>query len=165
MAKVPILAEVKRQMREAPLPAPTFEVTDVVMAGAAVRLRLVSGIVLEIPLALIPEVDPHNPAIGQVRVRGSALEWPDLDVYLDLVGLVVDALGVEILRRDIARRNAKVTSDARSAASAANGKLGGRPKQAATAGKPKPAPAKVFAAKVGPASPKPKGTGKLKSGK
>lgn len=125
------LDDVRRQMREASPPAPNFEVASVGVADDALRLRLASGVGIDIPITLIPEVQGNSSELQEVRIFGDAVEWPALDVHLNLAGLVVDALGVETVRREIAKRNGARSSAAKAAAVRENGKKGGRPRKAA----------------------------------
>ena len=60
---------------------------------------------------------------------GFVLEWEEIDQHLGVGPLILDLLGENFLKSEIARRNGSVKSEKKKTASRANGKLGGRPKK------------------------------------
>ena len=69
-----------------------------------------------------------------IRPDGYNLHWPRLDQDFSFAGLMMGTFGSKAwmrqIRRELARQAAQSTSPKKARASAANGRLGGRPKKA-----------------------------------
>ncbi len=110
-------------------------------ASGRIGVTMLNGVEVLIPVALIPDLArAEEYQLAQVKVTplGDALEWPILDLFLDLEGLLLAVLGAKLGRTVAARKAGAATSDAKKVSSAQNGRKGGRPPknpppQAATA--------------------------------
>lgn len=100
--------------------------------SGAYAVRLTDGKAFEIPSSLIPELavaSPDQLANVDLFGEGEGLFWQDLDAAISIETLINRAFG-ETVRRIAARNAASAKSEAKAAASRANGSKGGRPKKA-----------------------------------
>ena len=110
---------------------------EVSVSGATVdaaarwmTLSLASGAEVRVDLRKLPELEGATPKQRRhfsLRDSGRMLVWEDLDVHISAMGLFIDLLGKAAVRRELNRQLAASKSPARTAASQANGRLGGRP--------------------------------------
>lgn len=99
----------------------------------AIRLRLRSGIAIELPRSQIRELADVRPSdIKKVHVQpgGDGISIWELDVDIYVPGLLTDLLG-SMFARALGRRSRGRTSQKKALASRANGRKGGRPKNVA----------------------------------
>jgi hypothetical protein len=91
-------------------------------------LKMFTGASVELPRHLIPYVDKASQRMAAevtLSPAGSGLCWERLDMHHSVSGLIREIFG---LARDF-RRAGATKSNARAAASRANGRLGGRPRK------------------------------------
>lgn len=101
----------------------------------SIALGLANGLEIALPVAAISEL--ANVPIRQLRelrlsVSGEAIVLSSADVHMSAEGLlrdIVRMLPSEVIAAQFAASGGARTSPAKTAASAANGKLGGRPKK------------------------------------
>lgn len=96
-------------------------------------IRLARGGGVIVNLDQLPELDGATPEqLAAVEV-GDFLFWEDLDVSIDLSGLLIDVIGREWFAREarqwVNREAARAKSEAKAAAARANGAKGGRPRK------------------------------------
>lgn len=98
----------------------------------SIEVRLINGVVLRIPLALIAPLQHATPAeLRQVEMDrfGLTLHWECLDADLTIGQLAILALGRGTVMRASAAAAGAVTSPAKAAAARRNGQKGGRPRK------------------------------------
>lgn len=81
----------------------------------------------------LAEATPEQ--LGEVEVsgRGSAIHFPRLDASIYIPGLLQGLTGTrQWMAQELGRQGGRARSEVKAAASAANGKLGGRPRKAAS---------------------------------
>lgn len=104
------------------------------------QIELQDGVAVMIPIALIQGLDEARVSeIENIEVlaNGYALSWPSLDVDVTVAGLVDGVFGTQRWMRQLAsgflseagRKGGKASTQAKSKAARANGKLGGRPRK------------------------------------
>lgn len=105
----------------------------------SIVLALVGGVELALPVAAIDElanVAPKHLKEARLSVSGDTIVFAAADVHISTDGLVRDMLAQiprEVIAAQFATSGGARTSAAKKLASAANGKLGGRPKKPASA--------------------------------
>jgi hypothetical protein len=95
-------------------------------------IELRSGIGLIIPRRLLQGLADAKPAdAARVTIvdKGAVLHWATLDVDLTIPGLVRGMFGTKTWMSELGRIGGLQKSPARAAASRANGRHGGRPKE------------------------------------
>jgi hypothetical protein len=100
-------------------------------ASRLLHIGLTNGGAIEIPVALIPELDGIRPAqLKNVSVDplGAGLLWRDLGIGLDFVAILERVFGTSF-GSAAARHLGSKTSKAKAEASRANGLKGGRPRK------------------------------------
>lgn len=98
-----------------------------------IRLRFDVGTRLDIPRKLLQGLGDAKPAqLRSIEIQGpgTGLYWPQLDVGHDVRGLIEGVFGT---RKYMQRLGGAARTPAKVAASRANGKKGGRPKDSAKA--------------------------------
>jgi hypothetical protein len=101
-----------------------------------VLMELTSGYFLGFPAAAIPSLANATPAqLAEVEVTpgGGGLHWESLDADLSVPGLILSFLGRAEKLSELARLAGQSKSNAKAAASRANGRKGGRPRKTAKA--------------------------------
>lgn len=101
----------------------------------AIEVRLINGVVLRVPLSLVPALHCAMPSeLNQVEVDrfGLTLHWECLDADLTVGQLAILALGRSTVMRASAAAAGSVRSPAKAAAARRNGQKGGRPRKSAT---------------------------------
>ena len=101
-------------------------------ASGYLMMVLTNDRLFGVPARAIPHLKGLPPAqLGRVTLSpsGGGLHWDDLDLHLDVPGLLLDALGRSELAREWARAAGRVKTPARAKASRANGVKGGRPRK------------------------------------
>ena len=97
-----------------------------------VTLQLNDGVRVSIPRRLLEGLQGASPAqLAKVEIlgRGTGIHWPLLDVDHYVPGLLNYIFGTSRWMAELGRRGGSATSVSKAAASRANGKKGGRPKQ------------------------------------
>jgi len=97
-----------------------------------VTLQLDDGVRISIPRRLLEGWQDASPAqLAKVEIlgRGTGIHWPLLDVDHYVPGLLNYVFGTSRWMAELGRRGGSATSVSKAAASRANGKKGGRPKQ------------------------------------
>jgi hypothetical protein len=100
-------------------------------ASRVLHIGLTNGGAIEVPVALIPELDGVRPAqLKNVSVDplGAGLLWRDLGIGLDFVAILERVFGTSF-GSAAARHLGSKTSKAKAEASRANGLKGGRPRK------------------------------------
>lgn len=100
-----------------------------------VLVQLSNGYLIGIPMRAIPELARATTLqLAEVAVSpaGSGLHWEALDVDLSVPALVMSAIPDAQRMREMGRLAGRVRSEAKSAASRANGAKGGRPRSRPT---------------------------------
>lgn len=113
-------------------------VLSVSVAGHRLTVELETGWSFSFDPRMLPEIK-NSSAEDAVTVKllgaGYTLEWTALDEHLGIGTIIAHLLGESFLKSISARRSGKTKSARKAAASAANGKLGGRPAGKKIAGK------------------------------
>lgn len=94
---------------------------------------LANGATLLVPSRLIEGLQQASGAeLAKIDIlgAGTGLYWPSLDVDIGVTGLLKGVFGTRAWMAEMGRAGGQSTSEAKSAASRANGRLGGRPKKA-----------------------------------
>ena len=98
----------------------------------AIAVRLVGGVTLLLPIAMIPELADASPK--QLRTvyagwQGEAISLDELDIDISVPGLLQNLLGT-LSAAAIGSRGGQARTAAKARAARANGKRGGRPRKA-----------------------------------
>ncbi len=97
-----------------------------------VTLHLDGGVRISIPRKLLQGLQDASPGqLAKVEIlgRGTGIHWPVLDVDHYVPGLLNHVFGTSRWMAELGRRGGSATTVRKAAASRANGKKGGRPKQ------------------------------------
>ena len=97
-----------------------------------VTLHLDGGVRISIPRKLLEGLQDASPVqLAKVELvgRGTGIHWPLLDVDHYVPGLLNYVFGTSRWMAELGRRGGSATTVRKAAASRANGKKGGRPKQ------------------------------------
>lgn len=93
---------------------------------------LANGATLLVPSRLIEGLQQATGSeLAQIEIlgAGTGLYWPNLNVDIGVTGLLRGVFGTKAWMAELGRVGGQATSEAKSAASRANGRLGGRPKK------------------------------------
>jgi hypothetical protein len=134
--------ELRKQLRSAKqrsailrLAEPRAQAARYDALSGALHIELTNKGVVEIPVALIPElkgIDATSLSKVKVDPLGKGLLWRDLDIGLDFVAVLERMLG-KFIGSSAARQLGRRTSQAKAAAARANGQKGGRPRKTESA--------------------------------
>ena len=97
-----------------------------------ITVDLSSGVQVRFPSNMaqgLESASPKDLADIQIEAHGLGLHWPRLDADLYVPNLLQGILGTRKWMAEIGKRGGSSTSGPKAKASAANGKLGGRPKK------------------------------------
>ncbi len=100
---------------------------------ARIVVELNTGVVVSIPPALLQglaKAAPHDLSKVAVSPQGTALHWITLDADFSVSGLLAGVFGTRTWMAEVGRKGGRATSEAKAAASRANGHKGGRPPKA-----------------------------------
>jgi hypothetical protein len=100
---------------------------------ARIVLELSTGVVVSIPPGLLQgltKASPHDLSNVVVSPQGTALHWTTLDADFSVSGLLAGVFGTRAWMAEVGRKGGRATSEAKAAASRANGHKGGRPPKA-----------------------------------
>jgi hypothetical protein len=98
-----------------------------------VFIELNTGIVMGFPYRLLQGLnDATSKQLAEVEITpsGYGLHWESLDIDLGVPEVVAGLFGTKAWMAELGRQGGKSTSAAKSEASRANGKRGGRPRKA-----------------------------------
>ncbi len=104
---------------------------------AALQLELTNGVMLRIPVRLIPglkDAAPRDVRAVQVSGRGGGLHWESLDLDLSVPALVSSVLAGPAWMAELGRMGGRSASGAKAEAARRNGRKGGRPRTRAALG-------------------------------
>jgi len=104
--------------------------------AARIVVELNTGVVVSIPPGLLQglaKASPHDLGKIVVSPQGTALHWITLDADFSVFGLLAGVFGTRAWMAEVGRKGGRVISEAKSAASRANGHKGGRPPKVARA--------------------------------
>jgi hypothetical protein len=107
------------------------EHSAMLMTGVIVEMS--SGLFFGIPRKLMPELQSatdRQMALVKVDDLGSGLIWNDLDVQISVIGIILEALGEQVIKAAAGRASGMVVTEAKAAAARRNGAKGGRPRKA-----------------------------------
>jgi hypothetical protein len=116
--------------RDTPALAPRASKARVVARGRALELEMTNGVVVRLPIALVPGLSKASAAERtgvEVAGRGGSLHWPRLDLDLSVPALVSSAFEGREWMAELGRLGGRRSSDAKAAAARRNGRKGGRP--------------------------------------
>jgi hypothetical protein len=103
-------------------------------ATRRVIVEMANGVTLLVPARLIEGLQEARPKdLGEIEIlgAGSGLYWPKLEVDVGVAGILAGVFGSKEWMTELGRAGGKSSSEAKRAASRANGALGGRPSKAA----------------------------------
>ena len=96
-----------------------------------IRVTLNNGCAFEFPIAhaeALANAKVADLRLVEISAAGLGLYWPTLDADLYVPNLVKGVLGTKRWMAEIGANGGKASTQAKSAAARANGKLGGRPR-------------------------------------
>lgn len=99
-------------------------------ARRGVMIELNNDCLVYVPCRLLPELAGASPKdLRRVEILGfgQAIAWPTLDQQFDLLQLLADAMGAEVVMAAMGQRGGRAKSKAKAAARA-NRTKGGRPR-------------------------------------
>lgn len=100
-------------------------------ATGRIVVELKLGSAFAFPPEMFPELADQSPeelAKVYTTVSGDGIYWDDLDVGIEVSGILADILGDAMLRA-FASKGGSVKSEKKAAAARVNGRKGGRPKK------------------------------------
>lgn len=117
--------------RSTPAPGPRASNARVLSRGTVLELEMTNGVVVRLPIALVPGLSKASPS---ERGRGGSrrplrrLHWPRLDLDLSVPALVSSAFEGREWMAELGRLGGRQSSSAKAAAARRNGRKGGRPR-------------------------------------
>lgn len=124
-------AEFERQIKEAAERQITEpEALSAFYKDGLIHINLASGWNLSFPPSRFSEFDgASEDQLKKIGLWGRyTLACEPLDVHISIGGIILELLGDQFINSEVSRRRGEVKSERKKAASRANGKLGGRPK-------------------------------------
>jgi hypothetical protein len=94
--------------------------------------KAMAGVSIRIPARTLPGLEDASDAqLSAMKLvsGGNAVHWVEIDEQMSTVGLLMLATGLRALTTDDRRRGGMARTTVKAASSAANGKLGGRPRK------------------------------------
>ena len=122
--------------RSTPAVGPRALKARVLSRGTVLQLEMTNGVVVRLPVALVPGLSKASPAERsgvEVAGRGGGLHWPRLDLDLSVSALVSSAFEGREWMAELGRLGGRQSSNAKVAAARRNGRKGGRPRSRDTA--------------------------------
>jgi len=127
-------AEATRRAAEADRVEPRAVGASYDKKAARIVVEMSTGVVVSIPPGLLQGLaDASSSDLSKVTVspQGTSLHWETLDADFSVSGLLAGIFGTRVWMAEIGRKGGRTTSEAKAAASRANGRKGGRPQNRA----------------------------------
>jgi hypothetical protein len=100
-----------------------------------VIVEMSSGLFFGSPRKLMSELTAatdRQMARVEIDELGSGLIWDELDVQISVIGIILEALGEQVVKAAAGRASGMVVTEAKAAAARRNGAKGGRPRKTGT---------------------------------
>ncbi len=101
-------------------------------SSGVIVIALKNGAFFSFPPNLVQglgEASPEDLNDVWLDASGSSIHWDQLDVDLEITGLVAGIFGTKVWMSELGKKGGQATSSAKAESSRNNGKKGGRPKK------------------------------------